>query len=1017
MISLVVAMVWTRRGQAVTLALLALFAVAAAVASPAYLAAADRAVAAGQIATAAAAERGLVISATEDDRSGDNTSGDGDDSGGLGFTSVGPALVDLPGFSYVYSAEFPAIGIEPDRQNASRVVFRQDACAHVRVLTGRCPVGEGEVIIGAETAQRHRLAAGDTITLTAARLDEDPRHPGYLPDGQPKKLVVAGTYRPADVTGTYWGEHGYFTAVPGRGAGEPVFTNSATLATIDHGDTVMAIDGTAGPQALNPDRLGALRAGLQSLKEASTKLGATIQIKTGMPALLDRIDAGRAAARLLVPVLAVPLVLLACFSIFLAVGYGAQGRQPELAVVALRGARWWMRWWLATGESLAAVLAGSIAGCFAGQLLVDAVAAARFPGVGVDPGWSSLRYAPVAALAALLAAVLAQQRQLLSPVTTLLRRNAVAANGPRALATEAVVVLLAAVAVVQLAISGGTLTGVGVLAPAFAILALALVAARALLPAVTRYAGRALDGGRLGVALAAFQLSRRPGARRLFALLVATVAVAGYAACAVDVAARGRAVQAGVGVGADRVLTVAPVFRSRLLNAVRTIDPHGRFAMAVARMPSSRGDEPLGLAVDATRLAAVANWPAGAPPAGDVAGRLHPAAPDPVILAGQDITLDATATGIDPGKQLLLSVALSSPTGLGDVVVQLGEVHEGRYRYQQRVTACAAGCRLNGIELSVSGVALGIGGSVVINTLGTVNPVTAALPPARLADPARWRLALFGKLSATAAGLRIDIDGPGGLPGGAWIRPVDTPVPLPAAYAGEPPSASVITGLGGDRMPVTLTDHLPAVPQLGGHATLVDLEYADRLAVDASPAVAPQVWLGPHAPADILERLADQGLTVTGDTRSAQVRRQLDEQGPALSIWFYVLAGGLSVLLGAGALVLATAVDRGRRVEDLSALRAQGLSRATLGRATLWTYPILVAIASVVGLISALLVWTATGWALPLAGVDPPDLPLPSWPRPLAVAVPTVAVCALLAAVAAGTGRDLRRRIDRQNPQ
>ncbi|MET8148768.1 hypothetical protein ACIBSW_17750 [Actinoplanes sp. NPDC049668] len=66
MISLVLAMVWTRRGQALTLALLALLAVSAAVASPAYLAAADRAVAAEQIATATPAERGIVISAAQE---------------------------------------------------------------------------------------------------------------------------------------------------------------------------------------------------------------------------------------------------------------------------------------------------------------------------------------------------------------------------------------------------------------------------------------------------------------------------------------------------------------------------------------------------------------------------------------------------------------------------------------------------------------------------------------------------------------------------------------------------------------------------------------------------------------------------------------------------------------------------------------------------------------------------------------------------------------------------------------
>jgi putative ABC transport system permease protein len=110
-----------------------------------------------------------------------------------------------------------------------------------------------------------------------------------------------------------------------------------------------------------------------------------------------------------------------------------------------------------------------------------------------------------------------------------------------------------------------------------------------------------------------------------------------------------------------------------------------------------------------------------------------------------------------------------------------------------------------------------------------------------------------------------------------------------------------VTGLDGTITPVTLVDDLPAVPQLGTHATLVDLEWADRLAVDAAPALAPQVWLNARAPADILDRLAEQGLTVVSDTSSAQIRHRLDQQGPALSLWFYLLAGALSVLLGAGA--------------------------------------------------------------------------------------------------------------------
>jgi putative ABC transport system permease protein len=1004
-ISLVLKMIWSRRGQSVTLALLALFAVAAAVASPAYLTAADRAIAAGQIATADPGERSVVITGVQNDR-------DGEDGGQIDFKDVGSALVKLPGFSYVYAAEFRVIGIEPTKLNADRFVFRQDACSHVRMATGRCPVADGEVIVGVATAKRLDLVAGQSITLRAAKYSDDPRQPGYLPDGKPKKLVIAGTYRATAPAETYWGTHGYFTAVRGLGPGEPVFTNPATLDLVDHGSTAKAIDAAAGPAALDPDHLDQLRAGLASLNSDPTELGAAIQINTGMPALLDRIDAGRSAAHLLVPVLAVPLVLLACFSIFLAVGYGTEGRQPELAIVALRGSRWWIRWWLATGENVVAVVVGAVAGCLAGQLLVNAVAAARFPGVGADPGWDSLRYAPYATLAALLAAVLAQRRSLLSPVANLLRRNAIVASGPRALAVEAVIVLLAIVTTVQLVISHGSLTGVSLLAPAFLVLAVAVVAARLLLPVVTRYAVRALGRGNLGVALAAFQLSRRPGAQRLFALLVATVAVAGYATCAIDVADSGRQVQAGLGVGADRVLDVdSPVFRSQLLTAVRAVDPGGTFAMAAVRLPNLGHNEPPGLAVDTTRLARVANWPSGGPSATAVAARLRPEASAPVLFAGQDLAVDATGAGIDTDKQLRLVVVISSTTGFGDTAVQLGKLHNGEFRYEQRVPQCAKGCRLDGIEIEGGSALSEIKGDLVINSLGTVNPVVNAMPAAQLADPSRWRMPQYGQLAADPSGLRISLNAPGGLAGGAWVTPADAPYPLPMAYSGAVPFADSITGAGGGPIPADPIGQLTAVPRLGTHAVLVDLEWADRLSTDASQALDPEVWLAPNAPADIVDRLSAQGLTVTGDTRSAQVQRRLDEQGPALSLWFYVLAGGLAVLLGASALVLAAAVDRARRVEDLSALRSQGLSRGRVRWATGWTYPILVAIAAVVGLITGLLTWLATGWALPLAGIDPPDLPLPAWPGPLSVAGTTVAVFLVLAVVAAATGRDLRRRV------
>jgi predicted lysophospholipase L1 biosynthesis ABC-type transport system permease subunit len=165
------------------------------------------------------------------------------------------------------------------------------------------------------------------------------------------------------------------------------------------------------------------------------------------------------------------------------------------------------------------------------------------------------------------------------------------------------------------------------------------------------------------------------------------------------------------------------------------------------------------------------------------------------------------------------------------------------------------------------------------------------------------------------------------------------------------------------------------------------------------------VWLNAKAPPDIVQRLTAHGLVITSDVRADRLRRQLYGEGPALAVLFYAVVSVLAAALAAGALILAATVDRARRVEDLSALRGQGLSRAAVRQATLWTYPALVAVAALAGIVIAAAVWGLTGWALPLAGLDPPAAPLPGWPEPLPVVGTGSAVLAVLAAVAYAAGR------------
>jgi putative ABC transport system permease protein len=994
MISLVLAMVWNRRGQAATLALLAMLAVASAVAAPAYLIAAERAVAEGQIATATPNELSLAARRTTDRNE--------DPGAGIKFPDVGRVLLlGLNGFTFYHSAEVPTVGLNKLNEFPTRLVFRQEICAHVRVLTGRCLAGEGDVLLGEHTAERLELRAGDTITLTAARMNGLARPPVYEPDGAPKTLTVAGTYRAIDPSEAYWGLHGYFVSIPGFdvGPGEPVFTNAGTLDAMQRTTTQLAIDGVAQPSTLDADRLGVLRADMERLRTTAAELEESLQFDSGIPRLLDRIDEGQAGARLLVPVLSVPLVLLACFTIYLVVGYGAEGRQSELAVVALRGSRWWTRWWLATGESLVAVLAGAVAGCLAGQLLINAAAAVLYPGVGSAPALSSLRYAPLAAAAALVAAVAAQRRQLVSPVSRLLRRTP-AADRRRLAATEVVLAALAIAAGVQYYISDQSLTGIGLFAPALIVLALAVLSARLLLPLVNRYAVRALGRGRLGTALAGLQLSRRPGGGRLFALLVASVAVAGYAACTVDTAARGREVQARVGTGAERVLTVQATSRQQLLAGVRAVDPHGDFAMAAVRVPAGAGSPP-GLAVDTAALPAVAAWPGDSGP-GDLRERLHPPATGPLTFRGPDLIVEADANS---SGQLRLAVSVSSLTGPNGQVVDLGDMRAGTNTYRQSVAICDGGCRIQAIKIGGVGTATGVSGEVLIRGINTDTP-------APLTEPRRWRANQHARLASTPDGLLVLANVSGAVADTAWLQLISTPYPLPIGYAGTPPPTGTIADSGPATIAVDPVVKLPVVPGLGRQAILVDLEYSDVVSIEPKAAPEPQVWLNGRAPADIVERLAENGLLVVSETSAAQVKAGLDRQGPAVALWFHLLAAILVGLLGAGALGLTVAVDRTRRTEDLAALRIQGLRPRPAGLATLWTYPVLVVIATAVGLLVAAAAWRLTGWALPLAGLNPPDLPLPTWPRPSALLAAAGAVLAVQFLVAVLSGRNLRRRIE-----
>jgi putative ABC transport system permease protein len=328
-IGLVLSMLRARPATALTLALLAMFATAAGVAGPAYLDSVDRAVVDQEVAGATTEQLSIAVTGMSDRTSAQAV--------GLAVGAVAPTLVDLPGFTIVSAVEVNVLGLPAPGSAAARLVSRPDACAHLVILSGRCAAGVSEVLVGERTAQRLELHAGDLVTLTYAASDPSRLGSGFVPGGAPAPFTVTGIYRPRRVVEAYWGRHGYFAPTPAGPADEPAFTTPAGLAALDHRLEEADVDAFAGPAAFTPDRLPALRARVAEITGGDLGLG--VRVSTDLPGLLDRIDRGRQLAHQLVPVAAVPLVVLAWFVIFLAVRYATEARRPELGLVALRGAR------------------------------------------------------------------------------------------------------------------------------------------------------------------------------------------------------------------------------------------------------------------------------------------------------------------------------------------------------------------------------------------------------------------------------------------------------------------------------------------------------------------------------------------------------------------------------------------------------------------------------------------------------------------------------------------------------
>ncbi|REF97646.1 FtsX-like permease family protein [Asanoa ferruginea] len=933
----------SRLGRSLLVVLLSTIAIAAAVLVPLYSTAAAQSVLTDTVAAAPPIVAGLHA------RSGTRSGLLAEDvrkavDAQLTTTPAVAAVLGAPQYSTA-----DVINLVGKAKNRGKLVFRPGACEHVTITSGRCP-GAGEVMVSDRAAGSLGVRIDEVLALRAN---------GGLTRavaGQPTPVdptfTVVGVYRIGDPTDPYWETTGFFPGSlnnvleDGTRIIDELFTGSEDrVVTVPRGLPVATVD---YPLVAGKVRLAAV----PELTRESQTLSEThaidqVALLVGLlPSLRVAADQ-RAAVNAAVPTVALPLVVLCWFVLFLVIAAVTDDRRAEIAVGKLRGLSVGGITRFAIGEPLLLITVAAPFGVLLGIGLTK-LAADTFlaPGVDVRVGWPAYAVGLGALLGAAVAAVLGARQTVRATIVTLLRRVP-HRSGRRTAVIEAIVAALAVAALYQLLFGGrGQKATLGYAAPALVALLAGLLTARLLGLVARRRLVTATRRGRLPAMLAAAQVGRRPESARLVAVLTVALALLTFAATIWDVSSANRTRTADADLGADRVYVVSAEEPRAVPAAVERIDPTGKQLMAVVRSRQSyAGDYVELVGVQLDRMAAVSRFPDKTPAqVAALAIDLGDQGAPPVPLHTGRLEVRATVTK--------LNQSADRPMGLGIVVgepdaapraIPLGLLKTGPAAYAGELS-CVAECRLLGLQVRRLG-ADNTPGAVTL----TVDRIELDGQPldASLSSADAWRPVgnppVGQTLTTTAgdAGLTLDVTSESSSDVLAQYGDVvkDAPVALAGPSPADDRNAAEFSFPVFGKLPddVRVVDRVPLLPRVGNRALLFDgaalVSRAERSAGLLGDQLSYEVWATSAAPADLGARLAAEGIPATLiENRSTRVT-QLGRAAPALALRLYLFAGLVALLLALGALVLDAGVTAPWRREQIRALRITGVAAGVLRRA------------------------------------------------------------------------------------
>lgn len=935
---------------------------------------------------------------------------------------------------------------------------RTGMCAHLTLVSGRCPTARGEVAVTAAEAALRSWHVGQRLLAT----EVVPGVPGR--DAPHKTLTVTGTYR--QQPGEYW----FGQLLGGRSGTSDPFTGQESLdtwvtaAATMTGDSPVAggpgpggkyvpSNGTTDPtkgwmapanevdlplreSAVGADELPGIASSVAGVQAAALRNGKSVTASSGLPAIAADVATGRRQAAVIVPLLMAQLGMLALVVLWLVLVAAIEQRRPEVALARLRGRGPGGARRLLFGELGAMVLAGVPVGFgLAIGLSVLARRAWLVPGVPFELPAGAPLAALVAAVVSLVAVLLATRTATREPIVALLRRVPARRHGWALGVADAAVLALAAAGV--LALVSGNLSGPLALAtPALLALAVGLLLAHVLVPVTAASGRRYLARGRVVRGLTVLQIARRPAVRRVVTTITVATALVVFASDALVVGEQNRRARAMAEVGAPAVIDVLTGSVPAVRSALGTIDSTGRLATPVVRVGTVGEGSTTTQAVVPDQFARIAQFP-GQDAASYPWARLAPSSVAPLVLTGRRLHLSVAGQNVGAGPHdaatdrlplaqrlprlgMQLVLADGSRTSL-----DLGPIPFGTTapRPLSVPVSCAKGCRLAAITVDAPASRYAVtSGSFVLGPLA-VDGTAVPWGDDRTWLPGAGSGSRPDEVTATGDGSSLRILYSDAASQEVVLQHASTPANLPALLAGSLPPGSgpgsfASPGLDGQARQMQVVGRVPLAPGGTPNTVLVNLDTLQREGGTLDSLATVQVWLARSDPA-LVDRvsaaLRHGGVQVADVTTTDGVAGDYAGSASAWGLQLALVVGIAALLMAGLVIVVVVATSWRLRARDHAALRLVGLGRRDLRRMAVGEQVLVVVPAVLAGAVCGV---AGAALALPIIPLftTPPRLPLPpagsSWPAVLAAAGVALAVL-LVVAVRVGQGLSTRATLER----